>query len=387
MKKILIHDYCGHPFQFELTKKLAEKNILYHLYFKNDYGPKASFQHNLQNLEVCSVGDEIKYNKKNFVDRFFKDLKYGREIKKLIEKIKPDIVISSNCPTLSQIYVLKACEKKNIKFYMWVQDFYSIAVDLLLNKKLGFLSKIISYIFFYFEKKQLKKANKIIIISKEFVDQINNWKINLNKVEYIPNWGNLSHIKKEKNKNQLFISNNFLGKDKFRLLYTGTLALKHDPNIFIHLAKKNPDIEFVIAGIGTGFDHLKSQINLSENIKLLGLQKFELMNDILSIADVCFATLNNDASLFSVPSKILNYLCAGKPILFYGSKKNLASKIILENQCGSVFEYGEVDQLNNYLNNLKYNRKLLEKLSLNSREYAEINFDINKVATKFEKIL
>ena len=148
MKKILIHDYCGHPFQFELTKKLAEKNILYHLYFKNDYGPKASFHHDLKNLEVHSLGNEIKYNKKNFVDRFFKDLKYGREIKKLIEKIKPDIVISSNCPTLSQIYVLKACKKKNIKFYMWVQDFYSVAVDLLLNKKLGFLSKFISYIFF-----------------------------------------------------------------------------------------------------------------------------------------------------------------------------------------------------------------------------------------------
>jgi len=387
MKKILIHDYCGHPFQFELTKKLAEKNMLYHLYFKNDYGPKASFSHNLKNLEVHSLGDEIRYNKKNFIDRFFKDLKYGREAKKLIEKIKPDIVISSNCPTLSQIYFLEACKKKNIKFFMWVQDFYSIAVNLLLNKKLGFLSKIISYIFFYFEKKQLKDADKIIIISKEFINQINIWKINLNKVVYIPNWGNLNQIKKEKNKNQLFITNNFLCKDKFRLLYTGTLALKHDPDIFIDMAKKNPDIEFVIASIGTGFDHLKSQKNLSDNIKLLGLQKFELMNDILSTADVCFATLNNDASLFSVPSKILNYLCAGKPILFYGSKKNLASKIILENQCGSVFEQGEINQLNNYLNNLKYNKKLLEKLSLNSRKYAETNFNINKVALKFEKIL
>ena len=110
------------------------------------------------------------------------------------------------------------------------------------------------------------------------------------------------------------------------------------------------------------------------------------MNDILSVADVCFATLNNDASLFSVPSKILNYLCAGKPILFYGSKKNLASKIIIENQCGFVFEHGEVDQLNSYLNNLKYNKKLLEKMSLKSREYAEINFNIDDIALKFKKI-
>ena len=64
MNKIVIHDYAGHPFQFELSEELSKTQIVYHLYFKNDKGPKASFITKNKNLRVEGLGGNINYSKK-----------------------------------------------------------------------------------------------------------------------------------------------------------------------------------------------------------------------------------------------------------------------------------------------------------------------------------
>ena len=169
MIKIIIHDYAGHPFQLELSKQLSNKFIVYHFYYQNDYGPKADFRNdNKERLNIKGIGKTISYNKKKFIDRFFKDLEYGKELSKHISEIKPDVVISGNCPTLAQEYIIRSCQKNNSKCIIWVQDFYSHAVRLLLKKKLSFFSFPISFLFEYLEKKQLQKANNLIIISNDW---------------------------------------------------------------------------------------------------------------------------------------------------------------------------------------------------------------------------
>ena len=102
MLKIIIHDYAGHPFPLTLSEELSKKYIVYHLYFKNDYGPKASFDIGFnKNLIIESIGSNIKYNKSNFFTRFIKDFIYGYFVAKRINEIKPDVIISGQCPTFA----------------------------------------------------------------------------------------------------------------------------------------------------------------------------------------------------------------------------------------------------------------------------------------------
>ena len=155
MLKIIIHDYAGHPFQFELSKELSKKYTVYHFYYQNDHGPKADFKNNKSNnLFIKGIGQKIIYDKNNFITRFFKDIKYGKEVAKQISEINPDVVISGNCPTLSQQFIIKSSHKNNSRFIIWIQDFYSHAVKLLLKKKLSLLSFPVFYLFEHLEKKQ-----------------------------------------------------------------------------------------------------------------------------------------------------------------------------------------------------------------------------------------
>ena len=88
MLKIIIHDYAGHPFQFELSKQLSNKFIVYHFYYQNDYGPKADFKNdNNDRLNIKGIGKTISYNKNKFIDRFFKDIEYGKECLDIFQKL------------------------------------------------------------------------------------------------------------------------------------------------------------------------------------------------------------------------------------------------------------------------------------------------------------
>ena len=388
MIKIIIHDYAGHPFQLELSKQLSNKFIVYHFYYQNDYGPKADFKNdNNDRLNIKGIGKTISYNKNKFIDRFFKDLEYGKEVSRYISEIKPDVVISGNCPTLAQEYIIKSCQKNNSKCIIWVQDFYSHAVKLLLKKKLSFFSFPISFLFEYLEKKQLQKANKLIIISNDWEQKLLSWNINNEKIKYIPNWGDIKNIEYLEKKPNSFLNENFLDKDKFRIIYTGTLALKHNPQIITDIAAKNKNIEVVVIGAGTGFQKLDKMKYIPSNIKLLPLQPFEKMNHILNSADALLAILNEEASKFSVPSKILNYLCAGKPIILSAPKDNLSTKIINESKSGKSFEPNDLDGINNFLKILLSDKDLKNKYSLNAREYAVKNFNIKKISAQFENLI
>ena len=388
MQKIIIHDYAGHPFQFELSKQLSNKFIVYHYYYQNDYGPKADFKDNDNNrLNIKGIGKTISYNKNKFIKRFFKDIEYGKELSQHISEIKPDVVISGNCPTLAQEYIIKSCQKNNSKFVIWVQDFYSHAVKLLLKKKLSFFSFPISFLFEYLEKKQLQKANSLIIISNDWEQKLLSWNINNKKIKYIPNWGDIKNIEYLEEKPSSFLDENFLDKAKFRIIYTGTLALKHNPQIITNIAAKNKNIEILVIGTGTGFQQLEKMKNIPSNIKLLPLQPFEKMNHILNSADALLAILNEEASKFSVPSKILNYLCAGKPIILSAPKDNLSTKIINESKSGKSFEPNDLEGINNFLKILLSDKDLKKKYSLNAREYAVKNFNIKKISSQFENLI
>jgi glycosyltransferase involved in cell wall biosynthesis len=270
---------------------------------------------------------------------------------------------------------------------MWVQDFYSIAVKTLLKKKFFIFAFPIYFFFEYLEKKQLKEASKIIIISEEFKNQLNDWSINIDKINFIPNWGNLKTINFYTKKNVNFLNRNNLDSKKFYLLYSGTLAMKHNPNLIIEIANDIKDIEIIVIGVGSGYDNLKNNSNLPKNINLFPIQPFDKIDEILSSTDLCLGILNDDASNFSVPSKILNYLCAGKPIILNAPKKNLASKTITISQSGKVFASNEIEELKDYIKFLKNNPDTRNKMSLNARKFAEENFDINKIGNNFDKLI
>ena len=117
----------------------------------------------------------------------------------------------------------------------------------------------------------------------------------------------------------------------------------------------------------------------------LPFQDFNLFPQVLASAELSLVFLESDSSEFCVPSKFLSIICAGRIPIVNVDKKNLVAKIINENRCGIVVDnehelYIQIEDLINNYDKFKY-------LADNGVFYAKNNFDIEKIASRFEEII
>lgn len=386
--KIIVHDYAGHPFQVDLSRHLAKRgHKVYHLYFAGDKGPKGNMVNHDNKLDIFfeAIGSTDKYSKTNFFKRRIGDLQYGRDIATRISEINPDIVISGNTPTETQEIILSRCENFGIKFVYWCQDFYSIAASSILKKKLFFVGQLIGNYYQHLERNQMLRSDHIVLITERFRDQTNKWAINKKKISVIPNWGALNEINISSKSNAWAQKNN-LEASKDRVIYSGTMALKHNPVLIENLAKENPSIEVIVIGSGVGVDYLSKQKLSIPNLRILPLQPFSEFEQVLGSGDVLVAVIEDDAGKFSVPSKVLSYMCAGKPIVLAAPSENLAAKIITDSNSGIVVDSSDIQGFSAAVYALITDKIRSDTMSINSRKYAEANFNIEKITDDFENI-
>ena len=129
----------------------------------------------------------------------------------------------------------------------------------------------------------------------------------------------------------------------FVFLYTGTLALKHNPGLLADLAGRmqgrtvdGRPVRVVVQSQGPGADFLREQAAARglEALVVRGFGPFSEIPAAMAAADVLVAVLEPDASAYSVPSKVLAYLCAGRPVLLAVPPGNLAARIVARESAG-----------------------------------------------------
>jgi colanic acid biosynthesis glycosyl transferase WcaI len=337
-------------------------------------------------LEIIQVNKSFS---KNFYKRFFDEVLYSFILCYQIIKIRPNSLISSNCPLIPQLFVFILCKALKINFIFWLQDIISIAAKEILKKQKNPLMGFVSKIFFKIEFFILRNSKHIVTISEDFDDVLIKNNVEKSKISCIPNWSPINEIPLL-NKNNSFSKKYNLDKS-FNILYSGTLGFKHNPDVLIELSKfldkKNINAKIVIVSEGEVVSYLKSESKKQSlnNFLFLPFQDFNLFPQVLASADISLVMLEKSAGQFSVPSKLLSILCSGRIPIVFVSKKNLTSRIVLRNNCGISVESQK--DLNYAVSDVYHNFSKYEEMSANARIYAEKNFNIDNIVNKFQKII
>lgn len=388
--KIILHDYCGHPFQIDLSKELANRGYeVLHIFSSSSGGPKANFISEDRLLKIRDI--RVKENAKNsFIRRAVNELNYGRKLSKIVKQFNPNLVISCNTPILAQKRTHRRLIKHNIPHIHWFQDIRSIAAKKILTNKFSTPGKIIAKYFEITETKYLEESKHIINITDDFVPYLKEIGISENKMTTILNWAPIHQLPLRGKKNPFSVKHGF--DNKFVILYSGTLGMKHDPNILYETAKDmvgDETIQFVIVSEGLGMNYLKKrQTDLKlNNLTLLPYQPFTSMPDLLGSADILLTILDREAGKFSVPSKVLTGFCAERASVLMVPESNLAAKTVNKIEAGIVVKPGDKETLKKVILHLKSKPQMRSKMGKNARRYAEKNFNIKEIADKFENII
>ena len=382
--KILVSDYSGHPFQVQLARALgALGHEVAHVYFKGFQTPKGDLQPRKDDptgFSIHPITLEQDFDKQGFLKRRSQEVAVGNRIGKMIKDYRPDVVLSANAPLDAQRYMLRASRLAGSKFVFWVQDIYSEAIKNILHKRFGFGGMQIGRYYQRMEVKLLQSSDLIVAISDEFREYLRDHRITT-RIVVVENWAPIADfLPPEKLPGR--------PKGRFRFVYAGTLGYKHDPRMLLLLARET-DAEVHVYSEGPGADYLRQNGAMLADGKLVvsGWVPFEELGTTLGSADALVAFIDADASRYSVPSKVLSYLCVGKPLLLAVPEDNLAARIVLREEAGLVTSPGQHREFVDKARRLMESPELCTRMGANGRAYAERAFQIEHIAKKFEAAL
>lgn len=392
--KILIHDYPGHAFPLQLSRKLAERgHQVKHIYAGYNITPRGDLMKkgsDPDTFEPFPIFIRKPLQKYSFIKRWFQEREYGRLLAREISSFQPEIVLSANTPLDAQRSAVRTSRKEGILFVFWLQDVIGIASHRILREKIPVLGDLIGKYYLRLERKLLRMSDHIVMITEDFRPLLADWGINNENTSVIPNWAPLEDISPKPKVNTWSREHGLA--DKFCYMYTGTLGMKHNPELLLELANKyqeEGDIRVAVITEGPGADWLKLKIqdkNLN-NLIVLPYQPFEQLPLVMAAADVLIALLDLTAGGYSVPSKVLSYLCAERPLLLAVPGENLAAKIVQKNDAGFVIPPGNTESFLEKAEILYDDGDLRQQFARNGRTYAENTFDIDLIADQFEVIL
>jgi glycosyltransferase involved in cell wall biosynthesis len=342
-------------------------------------------------FEIVEVPMDANYrrDKYRFVRRQRMEEQYGHEMAALVRAQQPDLVISANTPSEPQLEIAKTCSQLDIAFVPWVQDFYSVAVGGLLKKKLPVAGNLIGWWYRHLDRAAFQRAAAVISITEDFVLMLMQFGVPKENITVIPNWAPLEELPVCPRQNEWSAQHGL--NDKFVFLYSGTLAMKHNPDLLRQLAlrfRKDSAVQVVVISEGPGADYLAERKHEErlENLLLLPFQDFLEMPKVLASADVLVAVLEADAGIFSVPSKVLTYHCAGKPLLAAMPLDNLAARIIQQQESGICVAPCDLAGFLDAAARLHQDATLGIRFGKQARAYAEKHFDIKNIGDCFEEI-
>lgn len=211
-------------------------------------------------------------------------------------------------------------------------------------------------IFYAYMLKFYKSMDHIVVVNPYFIDVLEKYGIEREKVTYIPNFVDteqfhpLSAEKKSKIRKKLNIPD-----DKFTVLCAGQLQVRKGAFDFLKCAELMPDVQFVWAGgfsfgrMSDGYNELAKVVkNPPPNVKFLGIIDRKDMNKVYNAADVMM--LPSFDELF--PMTILEAMCVHTPILLRDLP--IYNNILFDFYYRETSVEGFVNELNKMRNDPEY---------------------------------
>ena len=390
--RVFVHDFGGYSFPLQLSRALASRgHTVRHVYCASlTTTPPGVVDEDNSDLEVHGITLRRPVQKYAYVRRWWQEVQYGRLVSTDCATFKPDVVLSGNTPLSAQRRLIRACRKRRIRFVFWVQDFLGIAARSILSRKNRLVGQVVGNYFTQLEGHLLRKSDAVVAIAEAFEPTLRKMHVDTNRITVIQNWACIEELP-VRPKNNPWAAKHHLDRGSC-FLYSGTLSMKHNPDMLLQLAiqmRTRPEVSIVVVSQGAGAEWLqdqKARMGLDRLI-ILPYQDKKYMADVYATADILVALLDEVAGSFSVPSKVSAYLCAKRPLLLAVPPDNLAARLVSDHGAGIVVAPTDMKGFLGAAETLFSNPELTKQMGAYARAYAEKAYAIDPIADRFMPIL
>ena len=396
--RIHIHDFAGHPFQAELSRELAARgHNVEHAYatqYASGKGKLERLDGDPDSLTFRGITAARTFEKYSPLGRLRFERSFAKAWVGHLEQTRPDCVVACNVPLFVLNKFSSTMAKSGQPWVLWHQDLFSSAIGEEISKRLpAAVGPSAQRWVTRLEKNLVRSASQVVAIGEEFRRAYRRWGIDVRHVSVIPNWAPIGEIVPRPRENAWALAH-LPQVGGIRLLYAGTLGRKHNPVLLIDLLRatlaKGIEARLVVASEGEGIEAVRQIAERQPElpITLLPFQPAAELPDMLGSADVLLTLLEPGASRFSIPSKVLSSLAAGRPVLGLMPRDNPAALDIqaVGGYVGQPDAQG-VEGAAEWLHKMAQSPASLVLAGGRSRQLAVDRFGIGPIATRFEEVL
>ena len=243
-----------------------------------------------------------------------------------------------------------------------------------------------------FEKWIYKQADEIAVISEGFKQNLLNKKVNNDTLHIVPNWVDAGFMRPYPKDNR--VSRRFALEDKFVAMYSGTLTLSSYMTLekvmeAAKMIESDEDFRLVIIGEGLkkpALEEKAKQLKL-KNVVFLPFQPYEDLPLLLGASDLLLVPLDEKKTQLSVPSKLYNYMAAGRPVIGFTDDESEVAHIISDAECGLNREPDDVEGMAEMFQMLKKEKETRRKMGERARAYVEKYYAKDVVLERYEDLL
>jgi colanic acid biosynthesis glycosyl transferase WcaI len=194
------------------------------------------------------------------------------------------------------------------------------------------------------ERLVYRVSDNLIVLSDGFRETLVKKGVPERKITVIPVWLDADEIHPSPSDTELRRAHG-IGPEIRVALYAGTIGIVSGAEMVLDVAEQmsaEKNLLFLFVGEGEIKEHLQAEAARRRlfNVRFLPLQPRYLINQVQASADISLVTLSAGRGRTSVPSKVVGYLAAGRPVVASVDLDSDTARCINTASCGKVVPPG-----------------------------------------------
>jgi colanic acid biosynthesis glycosyl transferase WcaI len=290
---------------------------------------------------------------------------------------RPDVLVSASPSFPALLPAIANVRARKIPWVLWLHDLLPDGATATgLVDEGGSVIKLARKL----ERAAYRAADRIVVLSRAFTDNLLAKGVEPGKIELI--YDPATRVPRELAQPA--------AEDGLRILSMGNIGHSQGLTALVRAFEARPDLNpgatLAITGTGVAADEAREEIR-TERVQMLGLVDDARLEQELRTADIAFVSQQHDGSEFNIPSKLMNFMAYGLPILAAVNPGGEVARIVEGSAGGWVVDSSHPDAFPTELARLANASDEIRDRAAAARRYADENFTQSGFAARFEQTL